>query len=153
MPVTKRPDWNNLANRPTLASIATTGSASDLTAGTIAPDRLNASGSAPVYPCRAWVNFNGTGTVAIRASGNVSSITDLGASLYRLNFATAMQDANYAVLGTANSESGVNYGGVVTDYASGSKTTSAVDVQISCGGGSAVWVNADLPICSVAIFR
>jgi hypothetical protein len=33
---------------------------------------------ATAYGCRAWVNFNGTGTVAIRASGNVSSITDNG---------------------------------------------------------------------------
>jgi hypothetical protein len=36
------------------------------------------SGTAPLYMCRAWVNFNGTGTVAIRGSGNVSSITDNG---------------------------------------------------------------------------
>ena len=56
---------------------------------------LNASGSAPVYACRAWVNFNGTGTVAIRASGNVSSITDNGVGNYTVNFTTAMQDANY----------------------------------------------------------
>ena len=47
------------------------------------------------YGCRAWVNFNGTGTVAIRDSGNVSSITDRGAGLYTVNFATAMPDINY----------------------------------------------------------
>jgi hypothetical protein len=46
--------------------------------------------------CRAWVNFNGTGTVAIRASGNVSSITDNGTGDYTVNFTTAMSDANYA---------------------------------------------------------
>jgi hypothetical protein len=63
---------------------------------------FNASGSAPVYACRAWVNFNGTGTVAIRASGNVSSITDGGAGLYTVNFTTAMPDANYCpVIGTS----------------------------------------------------
>lgn len=56
---------------------------------------LNATGTAPVYACRAWVNFNGTGTVAIRASGNVSSITDNGTGDYSVNFATAMPDANY----------------------------------------------------------
>jgi hypothetical protein len=54
------------------------------------------SGSAPLYMCRAWVNFNGTGTIAIRASGNVSSITDGGAGIYTVNFTTAMSDANYA---------------------------------------------------------
>ena len=48
------------------------------------------------YKCRAWVNFNGTGTVAIRASGNVSSITDNGTGDYTVNFTTAMPDANYA---------------------------------------------------------
>jgi len=58
---------------------------------------LNASGSAPMFACRAWVNFNGTGTVAIRASGNVSSITDNGVGVYTVNFTTAIVDANYAV--------------------------------------------------------
>jgi hypothetical protein len=54
------------------------------------------SGTAPLYAARAWVNFNGTGTVAIRASGNVSSITDNGTGDYTVNFTTAMSDANYA---------------------------------------------------------
>jgi hypothetical protein len=59
-------------------------------------------GTAPVYAARAWVNFNGTGTVAIRASGNVSSITDNGTGDYTVNFTTAMPDANYsAVFGSA----------------------------------------------------
>ena len=57
--------------------------------------QINASGTAPVYACRAWVNFNGTGTVAIRASGNVSSITDNAVGDYTINFTTAMLDANY----------------------------------------------------------
>jgi hypothetical protein len=51
---------------------------------------------ATAYGCRAWVNFNGTGTVAIRASGNVSSITDNGTGDYTVNFTTAMSDANYS---------------------------------------------------------
>lgn len=53
------------------------------------------TGTAPIYGARAWVNFNGTGTVAIRASGNVSSITDNGTGDYTINFATAMSDVNY----------------------------------------------------------
>ena len=52
--------------------------------------------AATAYGCRAWVNFNGTGTVAIRASGNVSSITDVGTGAYRVNMTTAMPDANYS---------------------------------------------------------
>lgn len=50
--------------------------------------------------CRAWVNFNGTGTVAIRASFNVSSITDNGVGNYTINFINAMPDANYACVWT-----------------------------------------------------
>lgn len=62
---------------------------------------LNATGDAPVYACRAWVNFNGTGTVAIRASGNVESITDNGTGDYTVNFTTNMPDVNYSVVGSA----------------------------------------------------
>ena len=53
------------------------------------------------YGCRAWVNFQGTGSVAIRGSGNVSSITDNGIGDYTVNFTTAMTDANYSALVTA----------------------------------------------------
>ena len=60
------------------------------------------TGTAPIYGARAWVNFNGTGTVAIRASGNVSSITDLGVGDYQVNLTTAMSDANYAIGATSN---------------------------------------------------
>lgn len=52
------------------------------------------------YKCRAWVNFNGTGTVAIRASGNVSSITDNGTGDYTVNLTTTMPDTNYIVCAT-----------------------------------------------------
>jgi hypothetical protein len=62
-------------------------------------EAFNATGTAPVFACRAWVNFNGTGTVAIRASGNVSSITDNNVGYYTVNFATAMPDINYCITG------------------------------------------------------
>ena len=52
--------------------------------------------AATAYGVRAWVNFNGTGTVSIRASGNVSSITDSGTGKYRANFTNSMPDAYYA---------------------------------------------------------
>ena len=57
--------------------------------------------------CKAWVNFNGTGTVAIRAAYNVSSITDNGAGDYTVNFTTAMPDANYAPA-IATQRNGIN---------------------------------------------
>jgi hypothetical protein len=63
-------------------------------------DGLNATGSAPLYACRAWANFNGTGTVAIRGSGNVSSITDNGTGDYTVNFTTALPNANYSLMGS-----------------------------------------------------
>ena len=62
------------------------------------------SGSAPYYGARAWVNFNGTGTVAIRASGNVSSITDIAVGRYTINFSVTMSNANYAVIGMSQTK-------------------------------------------------
>lgn len=92
---------------------------------------LNASGSAPIYACRAWVNFNGTGTVAIRASGNVSSITDNATGDYTVNFTTAMPDVDYVVAGQA-SDSINNYGGATSFSTTlgvfGTPTTSAVRI-------------------------
>ena len=70
-------------------------------AGTIIADTWQNGDGTQNYKCRAWVNFNGTGTVAIRASGNVSSITDNGTANYTVNFTTAMPDANYSIEGSA----------------------------------------------------
>jgi hypothetical protein len=56
---------------------------------------------ATAYGCRAWINFNGTGTPSIRASGNISSITDISVGNFYLNFATSLPDQNYSVAGTA----------------------------------------------------
>jgi hypothetical protein len=70
-----------------------------LDTGLVAPTATaltTASGSAPSYSARAWVNFDGTGTVAIRSSGNVTSITDNGTGDYTVNFTIAMADANYS---------------------------------------------------------
>ena len=66
-------------------------------------DSLNATGSAPIYACRAWVNCN-TKTTSIRESANVSSITDIGVGFTRINFSTSMPDANYSVSATASDE-------------------------------------------------
>lgn len=66
------------------------------------------TGSAPAYLCRAWVNFNGTNTVAIRASGNVSSITDNGTGDYTVNFTTAMPDANYNFVTNSSNTTSAN---------------------------------------------
>jgi len=64
---------------------------------------------------KAWVNFNGTGTVAIRASFNVTSITDNGTGDYTVNFTTALEDANYCV-STAIGESATGGNSIINLY-------------------------------------
>jgi hypothetical protein len=107
------------------------------------------SGSAPIYGARAWVNFNGTGTVAIRASGNVSSITDNGTGDYTVNFTNAMPDANYATVGItegANATNTTNLS-VFTDISA--QTTTGVRVTSINNANTA----ADRSCISVTIFR
>ena len=90
---------------------------------------------ATAYGCRAWVSFNGTGTVAIRGSGNVSSITDLAVGRYQMNFTTSMPDANYAAISSNNNEVSGAYDplvGSVKVFSNDSAGT-ALDVSvISC---------------------
>ena len=110
---------------------------------------LNASGTAPIYACRAWVNFDGTGTVAIRKSGNVSSITDLGTGRYRVNFATAMQDANYAFVASENTNTSVANHTVSFSMEAGTETTTSINTRVHFGGSS----NLDWNYCLASIFR
>jgi hypothetical protein len=121
--------------------------------------RINSSGNlqfnsgygsvATAYGCRAWVNFNGTGTVAIRASGNVSSITDNGAADYTVNFTTAMPDTSYAVTGSAEYAGGA--GGAVTPFADFGGTYTTTQVRIAIRALDFGFY--DRPIVGVAIFR
>ena len=60
-------------------------------------DTWQNSAGKPLYGARAWVNFNGTGTVAIRGSANVSSITDNATGDYTVNFTNSLEDANYSI--------------------------------------------------------
>ena len=73
--------------------------------------------------CRAWVNFNGTGTVAIRASYNVSSITDNGVGDYTVNFTTALADANYSAVATTGRNGGGT--GLIVDAANAAAPTTS----------------------------
>jgi hypothetical protein len=118
------------------------------------PTQLNASGSAPIYACRAWANFNGTGTVAIRASVNVTSITDNGTGDYTVNFTTAMSDANYAMLVTgvpSNSGNGnqTDIGYYSTNGTNAVGVTSS-SVRVLSRYGS---TTSDIDTISVSIFR
>ena len=104
--------------------------------------------SGVAYGCRAWVNFNGTGTPTRRASGNVSSITDNGVGDYTLNFATAMPDINFDVNGTCSATSASNCPIVYDNSPTRARTTSTVSVRTMdiAGFGDPVWVN-------ISIFR
>ena len=109
-------------------------------------DSLNATGTAPIYACRAWVNFDGTGTVSIRDSGNVSSISDNGTGDYTVNFTTAMPDSNYSLLGSVGRFEGFT----------GNRSFSASVIDSS---SSRIFVlkldntNVDGTLVSVAVFR
>jgi hypothetical protein len=107
---------------------------------------FNASGSAPVYACRAWVNFDGTGTPAIRASGNVSSITDTATGTYQVNFTTAMTDANYVCVASVNFDTG----GSSINVDRGNQTTALAFIEVR---NAAQTADADRAYIHVAIFR
>jgi hypothetical protein len=110
---------------------------------------------ATAYGCRAWVNFNGTGTVAIRASGNVSSITDNGTGDYTVNFSTAMPNVNYSVVcggkindtTTPDNIAGATNGSTINPNSYG--TGSVRMVTIPSYNGSAT----DFTIVNIAVFR
>jgi hypothetical protein len=110
---------------------------------------LNAGGSAPIYACRAWVNFDGTGTVAIRASGNVSSITDNGTGDYTVNFTTAMPDANYAATTNTHGVSISDFSTTTIAPSDTAPSSSALRLATRATNG----VRFDCAFVFVAIFR
>lgn len=110
---------------------------------------LNSDGTEN-YKCRAWVNFNGTGTVAIRASGNVSSITDNGTGDYTVNFTNAMTDANYSISGSATLlSSGATAPRIMAPYDVNTQTTSSSRVRT----GDDVGTVNDMALVCVVIHR
>ena len=106
------------------------------------------------YSCRAWVNFNGTGTVAINASGNVTSITDNGTGEYTVNMTTAMTDINYAINAItspnyASSSGFINTNSTTVSFTEVAPTTSAFRLQIINRVNAAY----DPKYVSVSVFR
>lgn len=99
------------------------------------------------YKCRAWVNFNGIGTIAIRASGNVSSITDNGVGDFTLNFTAAMPDANYTAVGASNPD---NVGSYNVVFSSFTATTTTLRVFYATSAGNTKY---DPFAAQIAIFR
>jgi hypothetical protein len=99
----------------------------------------------PSFTARAWVNFNGTGTPVANASGNVSSIGDLGTGSFRVNLTTAMPDTNYSAVGSSHL-----HGTGSTTTSVDANTTSIVDVYTYTIGTSTL---VDANPVSVAVFR
>lgn len=97
---------------------------------------------------KAWVNFNGTGTVAIRSSLNVSSITDNGVGSWRINFASALANANYAPVLGVESASGLTNGLFINILQGGTFSTSAFDITCQTPGGS----DTDAAYITAAVF-
>ena len=94
---------------------------------------------ATAYGCRAWVNFNGTGVVAIRGSGNVTSITDTAVGRYAVNFTTALPDANYCTSVTATD-------GYIGTSSTTGITTSSANIVVTTDAGS--YVDSGIICCS-----
>lgn len=120
---------------------------------TLRVDTLQTAAGVQVYTAKAWVNFNGTGTVAIRASGNVSSITDNGVGDYTVNFTNAMVDTNYASVISGNSSTSLDPSTLNTPVIYGqygTKTTTAQRVITMYGPGANAY---DTPVINVAVFR
>lgn len=101
---------------------------------------------------KAWVNFNGTGTVAIRGSYNVSSITDNGTGDYTINFTTAMPNANYSVCGNGSPDYTISAFGSIGLFTTPlavevAPTTSAFRINTRSLNGT-----ADLKYVCISIF-
>jgi hypothetical protein len=107
------------------------------------------------YKCRAWVNFNGTGTVAIRASGNVSSITDLAVGSFAVNMTSALSDANYSVNVNSSSAFGIaSIGATQLNTSSvGSQVSPTTTALTFTCLNSAANANVDPQFVNVAVFR
>ena len=108
---------------------------------------------ATAYGCRAWVNFNGTGTTAtnqtIRASGNVTSVYKNGTGDYTVNFTTALVDANYSAVGM----SGDGTLNLVISPKSFSSSSLTIIASSASSGYVAASTRLDQQYINVAVFR
>ena len=109
---------------------------------TIKVDTIQDTSGNEQFTAKAWVNFNGTGTVAIRDSGNVSSITDVGTGEYVVNFSPAMPDANISVVASCQIAAVIGNARTVDFYASSAKIITTTSSGV-----------ADADPVSVATFR
>ena len=99
---------------------------------------ISSAGLSSTTNAKAWVNFNGTGTVAIRSSYNVSSITDNGTGDYTVNFTTALADANYSLQGCTERNKDVDNGCIINQNNQTALTTTAARICTYAVGTGAV---------------
>ena len=117
----------------------------------------DSAGTGPItltgqYAAKAWVNFNGTSTVAIRNSANVSSITDNGTGSYTVNYSTAMADANYSAFACAGGSASGNFTAWARLNSGTPLTTTSVSVvNIGLGTGGSTYTNNDQSEFSVLV--
>lgn len=114
---------------------------------TLKVNTLQTAAGVEVYTCKAWVNFDGTGTVAIRGSGNVTDIDDNSNGDYTVNFTNAMTDANYAPVFSV----GRSGQALTSDLTSANATTTTSVRLRSRTAGTNTGTDAD--IVAVAVFR
>jgi hypothetical protein len=135
-------DTSGTLNIVTGSGSGTTAVTVDGSGNVVVTGTLTASGGVATS-VKAWVNFNGSGTVAIRASNNVTSITDNGTGDYTINITTALSDANYAAVGSAEN------GRILQNNTSRTNTTTAVNVITR----NVADANGDSSVVAVSVFR
>ncbi len=109
---------------------------------------ITQEGGYPSFACRAWVNFNSVGTVTIRGSGNVSSITDNNVGNFYINLTTALQDTNYSVVGCVSTMSGGYPGAVQMNAQAPTTTRIQIETKKTNDGGT-----SDSDYNLIAVFR
>jgi hypothetical protein len=117
-------------------------------------DALNATGSAPIYACRAWARVTGKTTLA--ANGNFASVADGGAGIVQFTFTTAMEDANYAVVVSPSPNNTGQFGNSGVTYVAYDQTTTGFKV---CGRGytgsnnTTYFIDSGYTNMGIAVFR
>jgi hypothetical protein len=126
---------------------------STLVAQTISNGTVSTSTANVVNGAKAWVNFNGTGTVAINASYNVSSITDNGTGDYTVNFTNAFADVNYSIVSngkfTSNAGASLCFSTSLANF-SGNPATTSARIVTGTGNNNNLF---DFEVVTVAVFR
>lgn len=119
----------------------------------------NGAGALPTFQAlssgylKAWVCFNGTGTIAIKASYNVTSISDGGVGLYTVNFTSALADTNYATVIGWNTSANASYIVSPTIY-NQNKATGSIGLLGQAGSNSIyTFITVDFSDVSVAIYN